>query len=129
MLRIISTLIFMLSVRLVCGQSLSFLSDDNFAFKVKQIDEFMERFNSVESTPIRRYVRERYTLDSISQASLVLSLFNQEDTTWNRGDIRNLRVGYYSGLCFVERLTFTIRGGTLSLTVPVGTREKTKTSR
>ena len=89
MLRIIGTLVFTLSVGLVCGQSINFLSDENFAFKVKQIDEFMDRFNSVESTPIQQYVREHHDLDSISRASLMLSLFNQEDTTWNEQHIRD----------------------------------------
>lgn len=88
MLRIISTLVSVLSVGLVYGQSINFLSDENFAFKVKQIDEFMERFNSAESSQIQQYVREHYALDSLSRASLMLSLFNQEDTTWNEQDIR-----------------------------------------
>lgn len=89
MLRIVGTLAFTLSVGFVCGQSMNFTSDQNFAFKVKQIDEFMERFNSVESAQIRQYMREHHSMDSISRAALVLSLFNQEDTTWNERDIRS----------------------------------------
>ena len=88
MLRIIGTLVCSLSLGFSYGQSIDFLSDENFAFKVKQIDEFMERFNSAESTPIQQYVREHHSLDSLSRAALVLSLFNQEDTTWNERDIR-----------------------------------------
>lgn len=89
MLRIIGTLVLTLVVKVVYSQSINFLSDENFAFKVKQIDEFMERFNSAESAQIRQYVREHHALDSISRASLVLSLFNQEDTTWNERNIRD----------------------------------------
>ena len=88
MLRIIGTFVFILSVELTYGQSISFLSDENFAFKVKQIDEFIERFNSAETAQIQQYVREHHALDSLSRTSLVLSLFNQEDTTWDQQNIR-----------------------------------------
>ncbi|MGB3848752.1 MAG: hypothetical protein WA958_02195 [Tunicatimonas sp.] len=70
------------------AQSIHFSDDENFAFKVKQIDEFMDRFNAVADTPIQQYVREQYAIDSLSRASLVLSLFNQEDTSWNEPQVR-----------------------------------------
>lgn len=89
MLRTIGIVIFMLSAGSCFGQSLDFLSDENFAFKVKQIDEFMERFNCVESASIRDYLREHHAIDSVSRTSLVLSLFNREDTTWNEQDVRS----------------------------------------
>lgn len=88
MLRIVVFLVLVVSARSVVGQSIDFLSDENFAFKVKQIDEFMERFNCIESASIREYLREHHAIDSLSRASLVLSLFNQEDTTWNEQDVR-----------------------------------------
>ncbi len=70
------------------GQSLYLSDNENFAFKVKQIDELMDRFNAVADTPIQQYVREQYAVDSLPRASLVLSLFNQEDTTWNESQVR-----------------------------------------
>ena len=88
MLRIIATLVFVLGIQSAHSQSMSLLPDENFALKVKQIDEFMERFNSLESTPIRQYLREHHAIDSLSHTALMLSLFNQEDTTWDRTDIR-----------------------------------------
>lgn len=65
------------------------MSDENFVFKVKQIDEFIDRFNNAKATPIREYVQENYAVDSISHASLLVSLFNQEDTAWNEEEVRN----------------------------------------
>ena len=95
MLRIISVLILsVLSCGFSCSQSIgqpmdmNELADENFAMKVKQIDEFMDRFSSVSSTPVRQYMREHQGIDSISHTSMLLSLFNQEDTTWNRDLVR-----------------------------------------
>ena len=67
---------------------MDFLSNENFVFKVKQIDEFIERFNNAQTTPIRDYVQDHYSVDSLSHASLLVSLFDQEDTTWNEEDVR-----------------------------------------
>ena len=85
---IISVAVIILCSESVCGQQMDFLSDENFVFKVKQIDEFIERFNNASATPIRQYVRENYAVDSLSHASLLVSLFNQEDTTWNEEEVR-----------------------------------------
>lgn len=88
MRRIISILVLVTSIKPVCSQSIGFPDDENFAFKVKQIDEFMDRFNSLESTPIRQYVRERHAVDTLGRTALVLSLFDRQDTTWNEEDVR-----------------------------------------
>lgn len=87
MLRSLVGMVLFLGVTPVFGQSL-YLNNENFAFKVKQIDEFMDRFNAVPATPIQQYVREQYAIDSLSRASLVLSLFNREDTSWNEQQVR-----------------------------------------
>ena len=89
MLRFLGIITFMLTSVLVRGQSINFLDDENFALKVKQIDEFMDRFNSLGATPIRQYVREHHAIDTLSRTSLILSLFNQEDTTWNQNTVRS----------------------------------------
>ena len=72
----------------VCAQQVDFLSDENFVFKVKQIDEFIERFNNAKATPIRKYMRSNYAVDSLSHASLLIGLFDQEDTGWNEEEVR-----------------------------------------
>lgn len=90
MLRLIfSVTVVILCSELACGQQIDFLSDENFVFKVKQIDEFIDRFNNAQNTPIREYVHENYSIDSISHETLLISLFNQEDTTWNEADVRS----------------------------------------
>ncbi len=95
MLRTVSVLILsvfscQLSYGQFIGQSMDMeaLEEENFAMKVKQIDEFMDRFSSVPSTPVRQYMRDHQGMDSISHTSLILSLFNQEDTTWNQETVR-----------------------------------------
>lgn len=99
---IISAVVIGLCCTSARGQQIDFLSEENFVFKVKQIDEFIERFNNARTTPIRRYVRENYAVDSLSHTSLLVSLFNQEDTDWHEEDIR----------AFVADVT---RGGTAPL--------------
>lgn len=84
---IISVAVVLLCSKSVCGQQMDFLSDENFVFKVKQIDEFIDRFNNAEATPIRKYVQENYSIDSISHETLLVSLFDQEDTTWNETEV------------------------------------------
>lgn len=88
MLRFLVGIVFLLGRTTLCAQSLHFSDNENFAFKVKQIDEFMDRFNAVADTPIQQYVREQYAVDSLPRASLVLSLFDREDTTWNEPRVR-----------------------------------------
>lgn len=86
--RFFSVLALVFTSALAHSQSIDFSSDENFAMKVKQIDEFMDRFNSLHDAPIRQYMREQHSIDTISRTSLILSLFNQEDTTWNQEGVR-----------------------------------------
>ena len=88
MLRFLGIITLVLTGASARSQSMGFLNDENFAMKVKQIDEFMDRFNSLGSTPIQQYVREHHSIDTVSRTSLILSLFDQEDTTWNQNAVR-----------------------------------------
>ena len=89
MSRLISSIvIIILCSKAVCAQRMDFLSADNFAFKVKQIDEFIDRFNNAGPAPIKQYIREHYSVDSLSRTALIVSLFNREDTTWNEAEVR-----------------------------------------
>lgn len=87
-IRVIIVLVLGLGSTSTYGQSIGFPDEENFALKVKQIDEFIDRFNRAEATPIREYVREHRAVDSLGGAALVLSLFNREDTTWNETHVR-----------------------------------------
>ncbi len=48
----------------------------NFAFEVKQIDEFFERFNNDENSLLASYVKLKYPEIAITRVSLLKSLFN-----------------------------------------------------
>ncbi|MEM7368483.1 MAG: hypothetical protein AAF587_07750 [Bacteroidota bacterium] len=54
----------------------------NFALEVKQIDEFIERFNYQENTLLLQYVEENYPGKMLDRVSLIQSLFN-EQSNWN----------------------------------------------
>ncbi len=82
-----------LLIGIVCLSALkgfSQVSDDNreklFAFEVKQIDEFIERFNDDSASFIREYIRTHYPTVTVDRATLVRNLFDQKKKTWDRAE-------------------------------------------
>ena len=73
-----------LSVR---AQTVLFPYEENFAWQVKQIDEFMDRFNNADYTPIRQYVKDQYQINDVSRTDVLRSLFNLEKKAWNKQHI------------------------------------------
>lgn len=71
----------------VLAQDILFPYQENFAWQVKQIDEFMDRFNNADYTPIRRYLKEEYNLNEVSRLDLVRSLFNLEKDDWDQEEV------------------------------------------
>ena len=71
----------------VSAQTILFPYEENFAWQVKQIDEFMDRFNNADYTPIRRYLQEQYDVDEVSRTDVLRSLFNLEKQDWSKPDI------------------------------------------
>jgi hypothetical protein len=59
----------------------------NFAFEVKQIDEFFERFNYEERSLIISYVKLNYPGITINRESLVQGLFNRQNRSWVKSDL------------------------------------------
>jgi hypothetical protein len=57
-----------------------------FAFEVKQIDEFIERFNDDSSSFIRQYLKTNYPDVAVDRATLVHNLFNLDNKNWNQQD-------------------------------------------
>ena len=68
------------------GGAVMHFNDEHFAYKVKQIDEFIERFNHTDKTLIRQYLKDRYEIDA-SREELVISLFDFSKRNWNKEDI------------------------------------------
>ncbi len=69
------------------AQTVLFPYEENFAWQVKQIDEFIDRFNNADYTPIRQYVKDQYKIDDVSRTDVLRSLFNLEKKAWNKPDI------------------------------------------
>lgn len=55
----------------------------NFAFQVKQIDEFIERFNGESNTLINQYLTQNFPDEPLNRESLLKTLFNQADQSWD----------------------------------------------
>ncbi len=59
----------------------------NFAYQVKQIDEFIERFNNKDKTLIKQYIKKLDTTARFKRENLIKSLFNASDTSWRKEEI------------------------------------------
>ncbi|MEQ9443390.1 MAG: hypothetical protein RIG62_30405 [Cyclobacteriaceae bacterium] len=71
----------------VSAQDILFPYRENFAWQVKQIDEFMDRFNNADYTPIRRYLKEEYNLEEVSRSDIIRSLFNLDNSEWKQEEV------------------------------------------
>lgn len=60
--------------------------DENFAYRVKQIDEFFERFNN-ESTLIKEYIFKNYDGLEVSREELIKSLFDAKSSQLQKEDV------------------------------------------
>jgi hypothetical protein len=69
------------------SQTVLFPYEENFAWQVKQIDEFMDRFNNADYTPIRQHVKNQYKINDVNRTDVLRSLFNLEKKDWNKPDI------------------------------------------
>lgn len=58
-----------------------------FAWEVKQVDEFIERFNNDEYTLIREYLKKQKPPMPITRERLLKSLFNAQGSNWNYSEI------------------------------------------
>jgi len=61
--------------------------EENFAYQVKQVDEFIERFNNSDFSFIKQYLKNKYNIEDVSRSELIKSLFNHADTTWIKEDV------------------------------------------
>jgi hypothetical protein len=76
-----------------------------FAWEVKQIDEFIERFNNKDKTLIRNYAQKTNNpAKDFSRERMLKSLFDAQKKTWNFDDINafikdardeNVRLSFY----------------------------------
>ena len=60
-----------------------------FAYQVKQIDEFIERFNDDDSTLIKLYYKKYNPSKELTREQLIKSLFNAERKNWDFKQIHN----------------------------------------
>ncbi|RZK14573.1 MAG: hypothetical protein EOO56_24645 [Hymenobacter sp.] len=58
-----------------------------FAWEVKQVDEFIERFNNDESSFIQTYLKKKAAAGPPTREKMLKSLFNAKGTNWNYGEI------------------------------------------
>jgi len=81
------TLFLFCACHCVHAQTGSFSGEDNFVYQVKQVDEFIERFNNSDFTLIKQYLKDKYNLEEVSRSELIKSLFNHADTTWKKDEV------------------------------------------
>jgi len=67
----------------VIQPSISGKQESDFAFEVKTIDEFIERFNNDQYTLIREHLETKFPKKKFTRTDLVKTLFNYENPLWN----------------------------------------------
>jgi hypothetical protein len=74
----------LLSEAQVIAPPISKKVESDFAFEVKTIDEFIERFNNDQYTLIRQYLETNFPNKKISRYDLVRTLFNYQEPLWDK---------------------------------------------
>ncbi len=82
-----SFLFLLILPELVLGQIRNSGEEENFVFQVKQMDEFIDRFNNANYTPIKKYLKEKYKIEDVNRSDLIKGLFNQQDQDWKTEEI------------------------------------------
>lgn len=81
----------LLCIFLLCtgayAQTEEFPGEENFVYQVKQVDEFIDRFNNADFSLIKKYLKDKYNIEEVSRSELIKSLFNHADTSWNKDDV------------------------------------------
>lgn len=62
--------------------------EENFAYEVKQIDEFFERFNN-DSTLIKDYISRSYEGMEVGREDLLVSLFDLKSSHFDKNEVKN----------------------------------------
>ncbi len=62
--------------------SISKSYQETFAFEVKTVDEFFERFNDESTTLIKDYIKKNYPGKTFSRSELIKTLFNYTNPAW-----------------------------------------------
>lgn len=60
-----------------------------FVWQVKQVNEFIERFNNNDSTLLKKYAGDNVSANLISRERLILSLFNAEKKDWDKTEVKS----------------------------------------
>lgn len=68
--------------KVVAQPSISKAYQETFAFEVKTIDEFFERFNDESTTLIKDYIKKNYPGKTFTRGELIKTLFNYTNPAW-----------------------------------------------
>lgn len=76
-------LLLLLLTKAVWAQDTLDRMEENFLVEVKQVDEFIERFNFDQQTLVVKYAAEHLPHVTLDRPSLILGMFNFEDRIWS----------------------------------------------
>ncbi|MDX2246668.1 MAG: hypothetical protein SF052_07835 [Bacteroidia bacterium] len=77
----------------------------SFALEVKQLDEFIERFNYEENTMVLQYIKTHFPNQVPDRTDLLKTLFNHNRTNWNEADVLAF-IRQVADTCHPEYLNF-----------------------
>lgn len=85
--RILVVLILFFFNSLTFAQSYEKEFESNFAWEVKQIDEFIERFNNNDKTLIKKYASNSTNAKDFTRERMIKSLFDSQGKAWKIEEI------------------------------------------
>jgi hypothetical protein len=86
----------------VVAPPISKRAEQDFAFEVKTIDEFIERFNNDQFTLIRQYLETNFPKKKFTRHELIRTLFNYEEPLWDK----ELAARFVDEVCDTSREKF-----------------------
>ncbi|MEZ4774526.1 MAG: hypothetical protein R3D00_15180 [Bacteroidia bacterium] len=100
---------FFLSLTFIFAQAqsgdISSAEELGFALEVKQLDEFIERFNYEENTMVLQYIKTHFPNQIPNRTELITTLFNHKRTNWNDAEV-DAFVRQVADSCNPEYLNF-----------------------
>jgi hypothetical protein len=88
MRKILLAFLLLLSSNVLFAQGYEKEYEKLYAWEVKQVDEFIERFNN-DSTLIKQYTKKNDAKAQLTREKLIKSLFNAEGKNWNFVEINS----------------------------------------
>jgi len=89
MLKYLFAFLLVLGVSPLFAQGFETEFETQFLWEVKQINEFIERFNDSDSTLLKQYLKKQEPSNIPTRERLIIGLFNAQGKDWNLTEVKS----------------------------------------